>query len=155
MRQIHRIGAEKGIKGLKGKIAGTSRKRASSLRYDPIPVRLAGIGGILPSWLNHPVHDSFRHSARIVGKALLPPAQSRRIPRLDQHSGKASPSASSLHVCPAIHTVYETKRRVFATRCPLPWWLMINRTVATDKKNVLGSSAFTGRELSKKRRNFY
>lgn len=49
MRQIHQIETEKGIKGLKGKIAGASRKRASSLRCDPIPVRLAGIGGILPS----------------------------------------------------------------------------------------------------------
>lgn len=105
MRQIHRIGVEKGIKGLKGKIAGASRKRASSLRCDSILVRLAGIGGILPSWLNHPVHDSFRHSARIVGKALLPPAQSRRIPRLDQHSGKASPCASSLHAPYYTHSV--------------------------------------------------
>lgn len=37
VRQIQRIGAKKGIKGLKGKIVGANRKRASSLRFDPIP----------------------------------------------------------------------------------------------------------------------
>ena len=107
-----------------------------ALRSNSRPTR--GIGGILSSWLNHPVHDSFRHSARIVGKALLPPAQSRWIPRLDQHSGKASPL--KVYTCPAIHTVWETKRRTFATRCPLPWWRWLIEQFPLARKIYLTSS---------------
>lgn len=145
LRQIQRIGAKKGLKGLKGKIASASQMRASSLRFDPIPARLAGNEGILPSWLNHPVHDSFRHSARIAGKALLLLARD-----LSGFLGSINTLAViRVCTCAAAACTYDAKQSApscyccccccccrcyrFVTRCPLLWWLLTGKV--PDSKN--------------------